>query len=129
MIAERSTRYTQAVMKYMESVGHATNGQILDELQRTYPDLSATTVHRITTRMLERSELICALPTSDKLSRFDVNTVQHDHFHCLGCDSLRDVDLPKELFDSIQAKLGDCKLTGGLTVQGSCAKCLKRGKK
>jgi Fe2+ or Zn2+ uptake regulation protein len=83
MITERSTRYTQAAMKYMESARHATNGQILDELRHTYPDLSATTVHRITTRMLERGELICALPTTDKLSRFDVNTTQHNHFHCL----------------------------------------------
>ena len=128
MIAERTTKYTDAVKTYMRSAKHATNGQILEYLHITYPDLSATTVHRITTRMLERGDLLCAPPTSSKLSRFDFNVKTHDHFQCVNCDRLRDVELPLDLFKVIQDKLGDCKLNGGLTVQGSCAKCLKKKK-
>lgn len=125
MTAERKTKYTQAAAAYIRQVGHATNAQILTELQAAYPDLSATTVHRITVRMVERGELAHAPIAKDNVSRFDHNVAPHDHFHCSSCDRLRDVALPKELFAEIQLKLGDCKLDGNLTVQGSCTNCIK----
>lgn len=125
MDSERSTKYTNAVATYMRRASHATNAQILSHLKRTYPGLSATTVHRITTRMVERGELGQAPPAKDNATRFDINVSVHDHFQCVHCDRLRDAELPQELFDVIQAKLGDCKLNGRLSVQGSCAKCLK----
>lgn len=109
----------------MKEAGHATNTQILASLQRAYPELSATTVHRITTRMIERRELGLAPVAKGSAARFDVNTTPHDHFQCLRCDRLRDVELPQEVFSAIQKMMGDCKLNGRLTVQGSCDKCLK----
>lgn len=107
----------------MQKVGHATNQQILLHLQKQFPELSITTVHRITTRMIIRAELNVAPTTKDKAARFDVNIANHDHFQCANCDRLRDVELPQYIFDSIQDLMGDCKLDGRLTVSGSCNKC------
>lgn len=124
MVHERTTKYTIAVKAFMERVGHATNQQILSYLQNDYPELSATTIHRITTRMVDRGELMLAPSAKDNVSRFDANLTPHDHFHCTNCDRLRDVELPTSMFDAIQEMMGDCKLNGRLTVQGSCDKCL-----
>ena len=109
----------------MNKVGHASNADILQHLQHTYPELSATTVHRITTRMVERGELNQAPSSLDNVARFDAITKPHDHFRCTSCDRLRDIELPADMFDTIQAMMGDCKLNGRLVVQGSCNKCLQ----
>ncbi|HEY5667794.1 MAG TPA: transcriptional repressor [Candidatus Saccharimonadales bacterium] len=125
MTSERTTKYTAAVAAYMQEVGHASNAQILAHLQRTYPDLTATTVHRITARMLERGDLSSAPTANDNAARFDSNTSPHDHFQCGCCGRLRDVTLPQDVFNAIQAKLGDCKISGRLIIQGACARCIK----
>lgn len=124
MTVERTTKYSAAVREFMARAGHATNGQILAHLQRTYPELSATTVHRITARMLERGELAAAPDAADHAARFDAELAPHDHFQCRRCDRLRDVVLPADMFERIQAMMGDCRLNGRLTVQGACNKCL-----
>ncbi len=124
MTAVKNTRYSVAVRDYLRHSGHATNAQILQHLRQSYPDLSATTVHRITTRLLERGTIACAPLSKDHAIRFDTNLEPHDHFQCTRCDRIQDVVLPKELFDSIQQTMGGCKLSGRLTVQGACKKCV-----
>ena len=121
---ERTTKYTQAVTLYLNEVGHATNNQILSYLQLSYPHLSATTVHRITARMVNRREIGIAPSGKDNTMRFDSNIKPHDHFQCMHCDRLRDIDLPKEILNFVQEKLGNCKIDGRLQIQGSCSKCL-----
>lgn len=90
-----------------------------------YPGLSATTIHRITTRMIGRGELAEAPPAQDNAARFDAMTIPHDHFQCVHCDHLRDIVLPQAVFVAIQEQMGDCKLTGRLTIKGSCNKCIQ----
>lgn len=128
MSTERMTKYVLAVQAYMHQAGHATNAQILGHLQHAYPELSATTVHRITTRMIERGQLAVAPSGNDKALRFDANTVSHDHFQCRGCDRLRDVSLPVSVFEAMQQQIGDCKVSGRLVVQGTCARCMEKEK-
>jgi Fe2+ or Zn2+ uptake regulation protein len=125
---ERITKYTEAVFAYMQSKGHATNADIAKHLRKTYPDISATTIHRITTRMVERSELVLAPPALGNLTRLDSNTADHHHFQCLRCDCLRDIDLPPDIIELIQDRLGDCQISGQLNIQGVCAHCLKEEK-
>lgn len=122
---ERTTKYTAAVAEYMAKAGHATNAVILSHLQKTYPEVSATTIHRITTRMVERSELATAPSSLDNAARFDINLQPHDHFQCIHCDGLRDIELPESVVESLVSIMGDCRLTGRLTIQGKCAKCCK----
>lgn len=125
MSGQRHTKYTQAAKDYMGQFGHATNLDILKVLRINYPELSATTVHRITSRMLDRNELIIGPPSKDNSLRLDANLSPHDHFQCRLCDRLRDIQLPKSLFESIQKLVGDCNISGRLTIQGTCDKCLK----
>lgn len=123
----RETKYCQAIVKYLNSVGHATNAEILKVLRIDFPDLSATTVHRATTRLCSRGEIAAAPSTASGSQRYDANTKPHDHFMCESCDHLRDVSLVSEVKPLIEAQLEGCKLTGQITISGQCPAC-KRGK-
>lgn len=111
------------VREVMQGLGHATNAQLLEALQQEYPSLSATTVHRITERMLERGELLLA-PASDNAHRYDANLTPHDHFMCTNCGMLRDADLDEKVRPMIERSIGDgCTISGRIVVSGLCKHC------
>lgn len=95
-------------------------------LRRQFPCVSATTLHRITTRMLERGELQLAPSGPENVMRFDANITAHDHFMCTSCGMLRDAQLSKVILPQIEAAVGDgCSISGSLTVTGICKRCHK----
>ena len=123
---DRTTKYVTAVRKYIEHARHASNAELLDSLHKVFPDLSATTVHRITTRMLERGELQLAPSGQGNVMRFDANVAPHDHFMCERCGLLRDADLGVMVRPFIEKAIGDdCSISGNLTVTGICKQCNK----
>lgn len=121
---DRTTKYTTAVRDCMNRMGHATNIELLTELRGEFPDLSATTVHRITTRLVERGELRLAPSGQANAMRFDANLAHHDHFMCERCGLLKDADLSGLLGSKIEEAIGDgCSISGSLTVSGICKAC------
>jgi Fur family transcriptional regulator, peroxide stress response regulator len=119
----RSTKYVKAVKRAIISMGHATNADIVKALRKEFPDLSATTVHRVTQRLYEDSELRRAPKTLDGSIRYDSNISAHDHFMCNLCGKVRDVSLPQACRSIIQCNLSDCTISGPLTVSGVCKLC------
>jgi Fe2+ or Zn2+ uptake regulation protein len=129
MIAIRETKYTKQLMQAMSLLGHASNGQLLATLQATYPELSATTVHRITARLCERGELATAPVDQHGAMRFDSTTSPHDHFLCSGCGGMRDIDIAERVLPTLSAALGGCKVTGRLVIHGTCQSCMSKNNK
>jgi len=125
----RTTKYTLSVKDYMKQHGHGTNLDILKGLSARYPELSPTTIHRITLRMVDRRELALAPNTKDNRIRLDANLSLHDHFLCSSCDRLRDIKIPSDMFNSFQELIGDCRIDGQLIIQGTCVNCLKNKEK
>ena len=110
----------------MAEAGHATNAQLLDVIRAHHPAVSATTVHRVTTRLLDAGELQLAPTGADGAMRFDTNTAAHDHFMCVSCGKLRDAVLPLSVRETIEQQIGDgCEISGSLTVSGICKNCKK----
>lgn len=123
---DRTTKYVTAVRDHMRVVGHATNTDLLEALRDEFPDVSATTVHRITSRLLERRELQLAPPSSENAMQFDVNLAPHDHFMCTHCGLLRDATLSEKLRPLVEQSIGDgCTISGSLTISGICKSCHK----
>lgn len=123
----RETKYSRAVMEVLGSCGHATNSELQSLLAKNFPDISSTTVHRSTARLLERGLLAQAPPTSDGSMRYDANMRPHDHFICTSCGGLRDIDVADAVVPLVSSALGGCKITGRLVIHGSCKKCLTGG--
>ena len=119
----RNTKYSSALKEAISMQGHATNADLLRTLKDTFPELSATTVHRITARLAESGDIAIAPPSRGGAVRYDHNTLPHDHFMCTGCDGVRDVDIKDELIDLLTSSMDDCHISGRLTISGICSKC------
>ena len=119
----RQTKYTKEVALIIQRLGHASNAQIAKQLRHDYPTVSDTTVHRITSRLLERGVIAVAPSMSDGSTRYDGNIAEHDHFVCVDCDRVRDIDVMDALRDRLCMNMQDCKIDGRLVINGHCNKC------
>jgi Fe2+ or Zn2+ uptake regulation protein len=122
-ITQRQTKYCQAIEALLTSMGHATNTELLVELHKTYPNLSATTVHRATARLATRGLIAVAPPARDGSIRYDTNVIPHDHFVCTSCGMLRDTDIKDKVAPILESSIDDCHISGRLTIGGLCKNC------
>lgn len=127
MIIGRETKYSKELLSAITTRGHATNAALLTELHTLYPEVSATTVHRATARLLERGKIHEAPASQHGSMRYDANVAPHDHFVCTGCDGIRDIDIAGDFLPKISSALGGCKISGRLVVYGQCERCLSKG--
>ncbi|MBP9813185.1 transcriptional repressor [Candidatus Saccharibacteria bacterium] len=118
----RITPQTTAVLQAARKMGHASNHQILVELRSQFPFLTATTVHRITNRLIATG-LLANGPEVNGVQLVDANTLEHDHFMCSGCDGIKDVYLTDKLRSDIKKELKIKKLPSRLTIYGGCETC------
>ncbi len=121
----RTTKYVTEVKKIVRLRGHANNAEILADLRENYPDVSATTIHRVTQRLYEDGELRKGPACLDGSVRYDSNTERHDHFMCTMCGQVRDVSIPQACLSIIKCNVEDCSISGPLTVSGVCDSCKK----
>jgi len=129
LINARQTKYCKAIRRNLAINSHATNSELLQELRITFPELSATTVHRATSRLASRGEIGTAPATKDGSMRYDANTEPHDHFQCSNCDLLRDTDVKDKIIPILESSIGDCQISGRLTISGVCKDCIKLNRK
>lgn len=121
---QRRTKYCDALESILKSLGHATNTELLRALRKSYPDVSATTVHRATTRLAERGTIAIAPSDRDGSMRYDANVIPHDHFQCSVCGILRDTHVKDKVIPILEASIGDCSISGQLTINGICKNCM-----
>jgi Fur family peroxide stress response transcriptional regulator len=122
----RQTRYCTEIKAILKASGHATNAQILLVLRKSYPDLSATTVHRATTRLAHRGYIAIAPPAKDGSMQYDTNTNPHDHFQCQDCGITRDTDIKDKIIPLLKNSMNDCDISGRLIITGTCKQCVKK---
>ncbi len=119
----RQTKYCSAIKGALKIKGHATNNELLIELRRVFPELSATTVHRATARLASRGEIAVAPSAKDGSMRYDSNLEPHDHFLCSSCHLLRDIDVKSKLNAILKRSICDCQVSGRLIIEGLCSSC------
>ncbi len=120
---QRQTKYCQAIETLLASLEHATNTELLVELHKTYPNLSATTVHRVTARLVARGSVVVAPSSRDGSTRYDTNAIPHDHFMCTSCGILRDADVKDKVTLILESSMDDCHISERLTISGLCKNC------
>jgi Fur family transcriptional regulator, peroxide stress response regulator len=124
--ASRQTKYATAVVGALRNLEHATNKQLLDEVKQLFPEVSATTIHRVTARLKDRGLIGCAPRPANGAERFDATPEPHNHFMCVSCERVCDVPDSSEarsVMEQIKALSGDCALAGTLTLKGVCRAC------
>lgn len=121
--ARRSSKYVDGVLRSLSHFGHATNGQITDDLRRSYPHLSDTTVHRITQRLSADGIIGVAPHSRDGDMVYDARVSSHDHFRCSRCDELRDIIVPAASRRLVKLAVGRSRVSGPILVAGTCEVC------
>lgn len=125
----RQTKYATAVLSALRGLKHATNLDLLEEIRKSYPAVSATTIHRVTARLKDRGVIGCAPKSADGSERYDINPIPHHHFVCTSCSRICDVPETAEARDVIRQLKNiskECALAGTLTMQGICKRCVKK---
>lgn len=118
----RMTPQTKAVLQCVQQLGHATNRQILSDVSKIFPNLSATTVHRITSRLVNCGMLAKGPEIGGSIT-IDSNLNSHDHFICSNCNGLKDVYLSKDLHKLLQDQTGLSIKSSELIIYGNCSNC------
>ena len=121
---ERQTKYCKAIQAELANLGHATNLDLHVALQKQFPDVSATTVHRATARLAERGKIGIAPAMIDGSMRYDDNPNPHDHFMCAHCGLLKNTNVKDNLAPILEQSIGEgCSISGQLLISGTCKKC------
>ena len=123
IVRPRQSKYCLAIVDVLKQKGHASNSDLLHALRASYPELSATTIHRATQRLAERGEIGLAPPDTRGVMRYDTATTPHDHFMCSRCGTLRDADVASQVSRLLEQHLEGCRVSGRLLINGTCKQC------
>ena len=104
---------------------HPSAETLYQELRKTYPNLSRTTVYTNLNRLQAEGSVTC-VGVVDGAERYDANTAPHPHFFCEKCGAVIDVEGLPELGSLIQeAEAHNAFQVRGfeLSFRGLCEKC------
>jgi Fur family transcriptional regulator, peroxide stress response regulator len=103
---------------------HPTAEEVFIRAKKTMPEISHATVYNCLDALVK-----CGLARQVQLergaTRFCPNMTEHGHFHCSGCGTIYDVDLPQEL-SCVAVPRGFKPLGYDVTIHGLCADCAKK---
>lgn len=129
IVLSRQTKYSESALDVLKELKHATNLDLLQEIRKIYPEVSATTVHRVSARLRERGVIGCAPKTANGSERYDVNPLPHHHFVCNNCSRVCDVpetDEASNVIKQLENLSKDCAVAGSLTMMGICKNCANK---
>lgn len=124
MKESRNTIQRQMVYNAIITLGnHPTANQIYDEVYKTAPNISRSTVYRNLSVLTEMGKIrrIC-LP--DSADCYDTRTESHYHAHCRICGSVYDADVPyiSNLLPNLSSD-GFIYESCDIIFNGICKKC------
>ena len=125
-ITPRQTRYATAIAHALAKRGHATNAELLADIRSDFPEVSSTTVHRVTGRLKDRGIIGAAPATASGAERFDASPDPHHHFMCSMCSNICDIPQTNEsthVMQQLKELSGKCAIAGTLTMLGTCHGC------
>ena len=106
---------------------HPSADSLYQELKKTYPNISRTTVYANLSKLREEGSVI-SVGVVDGRERFDAVTVPHPHLICEGCGAVEDLEgLPDTGFLDRAAEAGNsCRVRfHEITFRGLCGACLR----
>ena len=122
-------RKREAILECLRSTDtHPSADMVFSHLKQDYPDLSLGTVYR-NLSMFKNQGVIASLGTVNGIERFDGNTEPHVHFICTCCSAVIDLpelQVPEDLYASVNDQTGGEVDACQLTFTGVCRECLKK---
>lgn len=123
------SRQRSIILKEMESYrDHPSAMEIYDRVKKNLPNISLGTVYRNLNVLVEEGKIIRI--HGDDCDRFDRVMTQHDHFKCIVCHKIYDIEHPLliTLNEQIKKDMGYVVQHHELMFTGICYSCNKRKK-
>ena len=122
----RNTEQKAAIYETIHGIGnHMTAEEVKKALDEKGQSVGLATIYRNLNLLCE--EGVIQKFTVDDHSFFDGNAKPHDHFHCVRCGCIKDIDakynsqLDKKAMKDTGAKI----MNHSVTFNGICENCLK----
>lgn len=118
----RTTVQTTRIIEEVRAAGHITNQELWQRVQSSLPNITLSSVHRITGRLRDTGVIGCA-PVAAGESVLDADPAPHSHFVCRGCHGVKDIELSDEVIASIQQQIDNDIVGNSVSIIGACAQC------
>jgi len=121
------SRQRQAIKDYLTfSKDHPTADDVYMDVRQQFPNISLGTIYRNLKLLIDIGEVIKVSNTDGK-DRFDGKTEPHNHFQCVECNKVTDLDFDMENIHKINQLAGDSfegEITSSSTMfYGTCGDC------
>jgi len=103
---------------------HPTAEEVFIRAKKAMPEISHATVYNCLDALV-KSGLARQVTVERGATRFCPNMAEHGHFHCGGCGTIYDVNLPREL-PGVVVPDGFKPLRHEVTIHGLCADCARK---
>ena len=131
----RMTNQREMILQELKkSKDHLTADELYERVKKKMPRISLATVYR-NLEILSEAGIIGKLEVSGRQKRFDWDTEDHDHIHCIQCHrvdnlNLNRKELGRELGILPAATVKGYQISGyRLEFSGLCSQCLKKNRK
>lgn len=122
-IKGRLTPQRLAILQYLEgNKEHPSAEEIYHHLKRQYPSLSLTTVYNTLEKLVSEG-LVQEIMIDNERRRFDPNPVPHQHFFCLACRRVFDLQPPLPVPSLPREVEGFWVTKWEINLYGFCAAC------
>lgn len=117
----RNTKQKDLILKIINnSCTHPNTNEIYETARKEIPNISLGTVYRILNNLVEKGK-IRSIKTMDDIHHYDNVNHKHDHFICIKCGLIEDVEkINKDLEIINNNQVLDCDIT----YKGICKKCI-----
>ena len=127
----RQTKQRKIILEELRKLKtHPTAEELFLEIKKKIPNISFSTVYRNLNFLKNKGDIL-ELNLGKYSSRYDGDLSLHQHFFCLGCSKIIDIQIPLEdkLTKRIENKL-DCKVKyQRVDFYGYCKECKRKHKK
>ena len=123
----RQTQQKKEILEVIEGKGrHLSAEDVKANLDAKGLEIGLATVYRNLNLLVEEGK-IQKFVYHDR-TIFDGNDQPHDHFHCVCCDEVSDIErsYDKNLDKKVEKELGKKILFHSATFEGICENCLKK---
>ena len=118
----RNTKQKDLILKIINnSCTHPNANEVYEKAREELPNISLGTVYRILNNLVENQK-IRTVQSIDNIYRYDNVNWKHDHFICIKCGEVEDIEKTnnKEISTINNNKVLDCDIT----YKGICNKCV-----
>ena len=113
-----------AIIDYLENnYNHPTAEDIYDYIIKEYPSISLATIYNTLDKLEEIHEIVKLKINEDNIANYDYNLQPHQHFYCLKCKKIYDVNNIEKI--SSMNEIDGHKITEiHIYLKGFCKKCI-----